>query len=39
MNSGELGYLIMAIGAVVIFAVTLAYANWVAPGDRMHPGE
>ena len=27
-------YLGLAIGAMAIFALVLAYASWVAPGDR-----
>ena len=34
MDAGNMGYLGMVIGAMVIFAIVLAYASIVAPGDK-----
>lgn len=39
MTSGELVYLVMVVAGAAVFAATLIYANWVAPGNRLHPGE
>ena len=29
-----MAYLAMVIGAMAIFALVLAYASWIAPGDK-----
>jgi len=36
LTGGELAYLGMVAGAMAIFALVLAYAAWIAPGDK-HP--
>lgn len=34
MNEGEIAYLAMVIGGMTLFAIVLAYAAWIAPGDK-----
>lgn len=34
MTGVEQAYLGMVIGAMTLFAVVLAYAAWIAPGDK-----
>lgn len=34
MTDGNMVYLGIVIAAMAIFAVGLAYASWVAPGDK-----
>lgn len=33
MSPGEIAFLSLAIGALAIFAIALAYASWVASGN------
>ena len=33
MSVGEIAFLSLAIGALAIFAIALAYASWVAGGN------
>ena len=34
MDSVEMAYLGMVIGSMALFAIVLAYASWIAPGDK-----
>lgn len=36
LTGGELAYLGVVIGGMAIFALVLAYAAWIAPGDEHH---
>jgi len=33
MSPGEVAFLSLAVGALVIFAIALAYASWVTSGN------
>ena len=37
MSPGEVMFLGMVIGALSIFAITMAYASWVASGSSRQP--
>lgn len=34
MDAGETAYLVMVIGAMMLFALVLAYYSWKVPGDK-----
>jgi len=34
LTGGELAYLGMVVGAMAIFGLVLAYASWIAPGEK-----
>ena len=36
LTGGEWAYLGMVFGGMTIFAFVLAYAAWIAPGDKHH---